>query len=112
MRGHHRLIGRCDYTEPAPLTEGQRRRVASVQVAPTPGKKTWNSVTGDGVLFGYVSTRFYGPVFRTPEMGDWRGAASDWNRTDPPHGAAILKLLEWIETHPTVSLTPTSQAAP
>ena len=40
------------------------------------------------------------------------GAASDWNRTDPPHGAAILKLLEWIETHPTVSLTPTSQAAP
>ena len=112
MRGNHRLIGRRDYTEPAPMTEEQRRRVASVQVVPRPGTKTWNSVTRAGILLGHVTTRLWGQEFRTPEMDYWRRAANDWNPKDPPHGWAILKLLEWIETHPTVSLTPTTQAAP
>jgi len=97
MRGNHRCLGRQDYKEPDPLSEEQRQKVASVTVVPVEGKKTFVAVVQESRLIGYVRTRC-NQVYRTPEMApdDWIFVASDWNRSDPPHGHAIVALLEHL----------------
>lgn len=97
MRGNHRLIGRNDYTPPPALTEAQCQWIASVEVEPTFGRKTWFTVTRGGELLGYVTTRIYGQEFRTPDLEGWLFACSDWNQSDPPHGRAIIRLLDLID---------------
>lgn len=94
MRGNHRIWGRQDYTEPAPLPPAALQRVGQVQIRPREGFKTWQEAVLDGELIGYVATRIGGQLWRTSDMEDWQFAASDWNRADPPHGRAILALLE------------------
>lgn len=94
MRGNHRVWGRQDYTEPAPLTPPARQLVGRVQLRIREGFKTWREVVLDGEVIGYVTTRLCGQLWRTCDMANWQFAASDWNRADPPHSLAILALLQ------------------
>jgi hypothetical protein len=98
MRGNHRIWGRQDYTEPAPLGTAERGRIAECEVSLRDGLKTWFEVRYCGQLIGYVTTRCHGQDYRTLKDESWWPAAGDWNRSDPPHGHAILKLLQDVET--------------
>lgn len=106
MRGNHRVWGRQDYTEPAPLTPPARQLVGRVQLRIREGFKTWYEVVLDGEVIGYVTTRMCGQLWRTHDMDDWQFAASDWNRADPPHSLAIIALLQHQELSPPVSCEP------
>jgi hypothetical protein len=94
MRGNHRIWGRNDYNEPAPMNQKQRDQIAVASVFKTPNRKTWYDVFLDGKYIGRVTSRTYGQFFRTPSMADYCLAKSHWNNSDPPHGWAILRLIE------------------
>ena len=96
MRGNHRIWGRQDYREPEPLAVDQREVVAQCDVSRLAERKTWWTVRVAGFLVGYVSTRAGGQFYRALNMGEWMFAASDWNRSDPQHGHAILALLDRV----------------
>ena len=97
MRGNHIHWGRMDYTEPSPLSSVDLASVAECDVALLEGTKTWHVVRRCGQVIGYVTTRCGGQSYRTSEMECWMPAASDWNRSDPAHAHAVLKLLRRIE---------------
>jgi hypothetical protein len=97
MRGNHPIWGRDDYNEPTPMTQEQRDKVAQVTIAKSPGFKTWHDVSLNGKRIGRVSSRTYGQFFRPADMpAHWDHclAARNWNSADPPHGWAILRLIE------------------
>lgn len=97
MRGNHRIWGRQDYVEPAPLSAEKREVVAFCAVTLVAGRSTWWAVHLAGLFLGFVSTRAAGQTYRTPGGDDWLFAAGDWNRSDPPHAHAILALLDHID---------------
>lgn len=98
MRGNHRLWGRQDYCEPPALNPAALAGVRLCTVRPRwadrAQRHNWHEVRLDGQLLGYVTTRMAGQFWRTEDMDGWIPAASDWNRTDPDHAHAILRLLE------------------
>jgi hypothetical protein len=97
MRGNHRIWGRNDYNEPAPMTQEQRDQAASVTVTRSPGFKTWHDVFLNGKHLGRVSSRPWGQFFRAADMpGHWDNclAVRKWNSADPPHGWSVLRLIE------------------
>lgn len=100
MRGNHRIWGRQDYVEPAPLPPEALERVASCVITPRyPDRVTpnaWHEVRVGGELIGFVTTRLAGQSFRTPVMEDWFLVSWDWNRADPLHAHAILRLLDHV----------------
>ena len=79
------------------MSDDAKALTATVKVIPMEGRKTWNIVLRDGQEIGYVTTRMSGQSFRTHDMIDWLFAAGDWNRNDPPHGHAVLALLQYLE---------------
>lgn len=97
MRGNHRIWGRQDYVEPDRLGDTELAAVAACTVSPHPGTKTWHAVHRDGGLIGYVSTRLGGQFYRTPHMEDWMFVVSDWNRADPKHAHAVLRLVRHVD---------------
>jgi hypothetical protein len=98
MRGNHRIWGRQDYVEPQPISIDDRDKIASCVVTPRFSDRTnpnnWHEVRVNGVLIGFVKTSIDGQCFRTPGMEFWLTAAMDWNRSDPHHSYAILRLLD------------------
>ena len=98
MRGNHRIWGRNDYNEPAPMTREQQDKVASVTLTRTPNRRTWHDVFLNGGFIGQVSMAAWGQFFKPPGAPEKTLAASNWNSADPPHGWAILRLIE-IQEH-------------
>ena len=99
MRGNHRIWGRLDYSVPPPLPPEALARIAACTVTPRAPDRTkplcWHEVRVGGVLIGMVAKRLAGQCCRFP--GDDEGyivAASEWNRADPMHAHAILRLLD------------------
>jgi hypothetical protein len=99
MRGNHQLWGRQDYTEPTPLPLAACARVKACEIIPRNLDRTkphnWHAVRVGESVIGFVATRMAGQCWRCTEMDHWRYAASDWNRSDPPHAHAVLQLLDW-----------------
>lgn len=93
MRGNHHILGRNDYTPPARLTVEQLDVVSSVSIRQRAGYHTWYEVFSKGQSIGYVRTVMHGQYFRTLAMDDWLPTCEDWNRDEPAHARAILKLL-------------------
>lgn len=103
MRGHFQQLGRNDYVEPARLSDENLSRIAQCRIAPL-AKNTgapWKSheVIRSGHVIGFVTTRFEGQLYKPDLAQEWRFAASDWNRSDPMHGKAIVALLDALEAH-------------
>ncbi|TJZ75619.1 hypothetical protein [Chitiniphilus eburneus] len=103
MRGNHRIWGRQDYTEPSPLPPADLARIAACTVTPRSPDRIqplcWHDVRVGGVLIGMVATRLAGQCCRLP--GDEVGfvVTSEWNRADPMHARAILRLLDSHENY-------------
>jgi hypothetical protein len=51
----------------------------------------------DGVTIGYVRTTFGGQEFKRDLEDEWQFAGSAWSLDDPPHGLAILGLLDLLK---------------
>ena len=108
MRGNHRVLGRQDYTEPSPLPSVALARIATCTVTPRSPDRTkrlcWHEVRIDGVLIGMVATRLAGQYCRLPGDDEGFVVASNWNRADPMHALAILRLLDAAKIETGVSV--------
>lgn len=95
MRGNHIHLGRQDYSEPAPISSGERALVESCVLVKRPSSKFWHDVYRAGKFVGGVARYMSGQVYRPVgiEAGDYLLATNDWNRTDPQYASAILHLL-------------------
>jgi len=89
---------RNDFPEIEPIKESDLYKINSVDVFPSAGFKTWFDVVKDGELIGFVTTRASGQLFRKHKTGDWFFAAGKWNDREPPHGRAILALLNYTSS--------------
>lgn len=100
MRGNHIIWGRQDYVEPPPLPPEALARVAMCSVMPRWPDRTkpynWHEVWAGDDVIGFVKTGLGGQSYRTPDMDDWFLVAWDWNRADPPHAHAVLRLLDAV----------------
>jgi hypothetical protein len=79
--------------QPSSLSPADREALARCTLRPVEGRPTWRAVFLHGTLIGYVTERFVGQFFRTPDMPDWLPAADDWPQDDPPFARATLRLL-------------------
>ena len=99
MRGNHRIWFRNDYTPPEALTLEQLERVRSVTTTPKDGTRTWHEVWTGATLMGFVTKRMGGLSYRRLDHEGWTYAAKDQRDDEPPHGRAILALLDDVETN-------------
>jgi hypothetical protein len=64
----------------------------------------WHEVRIDGMLIGMVATRLAGQYCRLPGDDEGFVVASNWNRADPMHALAILRLLDAAKIETGVSV--------
>ncbi len=55
MRGNHIHLGRQDYSEPAPISSGERALVESCVLVKRPSSKFWHDVYRAGKFVGGVA---------------------------------------------------------
>ena len=88
------MLGRQDYTEPEPMSDSEIDAYNACEIKKVEGKKTIYSVNRGGELFGYVTTRLGGQMYKLDLDGGWSPTIGDWNKADPVHGRAVLELIK------------------